>query len=489
MGSRMKRLTLFLLFLAGAAVLLWQPLGGRAVAPAYSTVTVDRGDLTVSVAAAGTLNAVVLVEVGSQISGQVKEVFVDFNSPVERGQLIARIDPDILQARVAAATADVETAEAGVVNQAANVEKVTADLESARASAATAMAHVERMHAEVESARALIAAARAMLARETATVANARLELDRRLELFEKQLISRSEKEQAQTTFDTAQAQQEAARSQLRAGEAALRSAQAQLVAMETQAQAATAAVGSTQAAIQVARAQLTAVQAGVRQRRAALEQARVDLRHTEIRAPVNGVVISRNVNVGQTVAASLQAPTLFTIAQDLRRMQVEATVIEADVTRFATGQTVTFTVDAHPGRVFTGRVRQIRKAPKVRENIVTYVVVISVEDPTQALLPGMTATLQVVIAQRQGVLKVPNAALRFRPADQALDETPGASGRVFIVGRDGQPVPVSLRPGITDGRMTEVLAGDLAEGQPVITGMAASAELPNSGFFKLRLQ
>jgi HlyD family secretion protein len=267
------------------------------------------------------------------------------------------------------------------------------------------------------------------VAREAATTGNARLELDRRVDLLRRELISQSERDQAQTTFQTAQAQLEAARAQERAGQAALRSAQAQLTAGESQARAATAQVASVGAQLEVAQAQLKAAEATVRQKQAALEQTRLDLVHTEIRAPVDGVVVSRSIDSGQTVAASLQAPTLFTIAQDLTRMQVEAAVDEADVGRLSEGMAATFTVDAFPGRTFRGEIAQIRKAAQVVQNVVTYTTVITVPNPDRTLLPGMTANVRVQVDRREDALRVPNAALRFRPPADAAD-SPGGTPR-----------------------------------------------------------
>jgi HlyD family secretion protein len=386
----------------------------------FRTAPVDRGAIVATVSATGALAAVTTVQVGSQVSGQVREVLVDFNSPVKRGQLIARIDPEVFQARLNAATADLDSARAQVLNQRANVEKVRADVENARAAATTAEANVERMRADVENARALIATAQANVAREAATTKNAQVELERRVDLATRDLISKSERDQAQMTFDTARAQLEAARAQERAGQAASRSAQAQLAAGESQARAATAQVASVQAQLQVAEAQLKAAEATVRQKQAALEQTRLDLVHTEIRAPVDGVVVSRTVDSGQTVAASLQAPTLFTIAQDLTRMQVEAAVDEADVGRLQEGMTASFTVDAFPGRTFRGEISQIRKAAQVVQNVVTYTTVITVPNPDRTLLPGMTANVRVQVDRREDALRVPNAALRFRPPAEA---------------------------------------------------------------------
>ena len=396
----------------------------------FRTATVDRGPIVATVSATGALAAVTTVQVGSQVSGQVREVLVDFNSPVRRNQLIARIDPDVFQAKVNAATADLESAQAQVLNQRANVEKARADVENGRAAAVTAEANVERMRADIENARAVIATAQANVTRDSATTNNARVELDRRMDLARRELISKSERDQAQTAFDTAQAQLEATRAQERAGEAALRSAQAQLAAGESQARAAKAQVASVQATFQVAEAQLKAAEATVRQKRAALEQTRLDLVHTEIRAPVDGVVVSRSVDPGQTVAASLQAPTLFTIAQDLTRMQVEAAVDEADVGRLREGMGATFTVDAFPGRMFRGEIAQIRKAAQVVQNVVSYTTVITVPNPDRTLLPGMTANVRVQTDRREDAVRVSNAALRFRPPGDGTDPAGGQRNR-----------------------------------------------------------
>jgi HlyD family secretion protein len=411
----------------------------------FRTAPVDRGAIVATVSATGALAAVTTVQVGSQVSGQVREVLVDFNSPVKRGQLIARIDPEVFQARLNAATADLDSARAQVLNQRANVEKVRADVENARAAGTTAEANVERMRADVENARAVIATAQANVARETATANNARVELERRVDLASRDLISKSERDQAQMTFDTARAQLEAARAQERAGQASIRSAQAQLTAGESQARAATAQVASVQAQLQVAEAQLKAAEATVRQKQAALEQTRLDLVHTEIRAPVDGVVVSRTIDSGQTVAASLQAPTLFTIAQDLTRMQVEAAVDEADVGRLREGMTASFTVDAFPGRTFRGEISQIRKAAQVVQNVVTYTTVVTVPNPDRSLLPGMTANVRVQVDRREDALRVPNAALRFRPPAEAGE--PAGPPRAKAAAGDAASSPAAGGP------------------------------------------
>jgi HlyD family secretion protein len=210
-------------------------------------------------------------------------------------------------------------------------------------------------------------------------------------------------------------------------------------------------------------------------QKQAALAQAQINLDHTTIRSPVDGVVVNRAVDVGQTVAATLQAPTLFTIAQDLTRMQVETSVDEADIGRIRADTPVTFTVDAFPGETFTGTVSQIRKAPQVAQNVVTYTVVVAVANPAGTLVPGMTANVTFVTARAVDAVKVPNAALRFRPSDpEAVAGTPGPV--VWTVGADGRPVAIPVTLGITDGTSTEIVGGDLEVGTAVIVGAGSAA-------------
>jgi HlyD family secretion protein len=429
---------------------------------AYRTAPAERGDIVSTVTAGGTLNAVVLVEVGSQVSGQVRDLSVDFNSAVTQGQVIARISPETYEARVAQAEAELKTVRAGLPVQ---------------------QAEVERARAELDNATSALVVAKAQTVRAELAADDAKRDLDRKQSLAERAIVSVSDWERIQSTH---------------------RSAQAQLAASRAQELSQASAIRAAEAAARMAEAQLVAAAVQVTQRQAILRQAQIDLERTYIRAPVTGTVVNRNVNRGQTVAASLQAPTLFTIAQDLRQMQVEASVVEADVSRFAVGQPVAFTVDAHPGRSFTGSVQQIRKAPQTVQNVVTYTAVIATENPDEALLPGMTANLQVVVGRTKDVLKVPNTALRFRPPDHVPEamaqgavaspagpspEQPGLPGQVFVLGPGGRLIPVPLRLGISDGRMTEVLAGDLVDSQAVVVGQAAakSAATPPLATFRLR--
>jgi HlyD family secretion protein len=371
----------------------------------------------------------VTVQVGSQVSGRIQQLLVDFNSEVKKGQVIARIDPQLFQAAQ-------EQARANYIAQQGNLAKV----------------RVQAVEAERQYQRAK--------------------------NLAERKLI-------AQADLDTAQANFEAAR------------------------------------------AQVEATRGGLEQARAALHQAEVNLAYTTIVSPINGVVISRNVDVGQTVAASLQAPTLFVIAEDLRKMQVDTSVAEADIGKLTPGMKATFTVDAYPAERFSGTVRQIRNAPQTVQNVVTYDAVIDVDNADLKLKPGMTANVTFVYAEKDDVLRIPNAALRFRPTPELLarvrgdrgDKDGGGTGgakawrggagrgrggapgggavggreegrsnrRTVWVLRGGQPQAIPVTTGISDGSLTELSAGDLHEGDEVITDAPDSGPRPQAPMGGLR--
>ncbi|HXJ80654.1 MAG TPA: efflux RND transporter periplasmic adaptor subunit, partial [Candidatus Methylomirabilis sp.] len=458
-----------------------QSLGSRST---FRTAPVARGSVVAAISATGTLNAVITVQVGSQVSGNIKELYVDFNSVVKKGQVIARIDPELFQAQVNQAKAQVDAAVAALKNQEAVVEKTRADL--ANAKAALASAHAQTLKAQV-------------------AVLDGKRNLGRQQELRQKELIAQSDLDAAQVQYDSSLAQYDANVAQENAQSAAVTSAEAQL---------------------KVSLAMLDNAKANVAQNDANLRQAEINLEHTVIIAPVDGVVVSRTVDVGQTVAASLQAPTLFTIAQDLTKMQVDTNVAEADVGRVNVGQPSTFTVDAFPGRTFRGEVIQVRKAAQVLQNVVTYDVVVSAPNNDQALLPTMTANVRIVTDQKDGVLKVPNAALRFRPSglEPEQGQRPGGTGgggaprtgagpgsgqgagvgqgagpgqgpggregggrgipraRVWVVDVTGKPKPVPIHTGISDGTFTEVTGGDLTDQQQVIVGVGSGDRTSGPG-------
>jgi HlyD family secretion protein len=439
----MKRPRLVLLIssalvLAGLTT-VWLQQGRSEVT--YLSAPVQRGDVRTVITATGTLNAVVTVKVGSQLSGQIAELLVDFNDEVEQGQALAELDSQTYAARVREAEAALQVARSTVAIQRAAVDKAAADVANARASRAVTEARAESARIEAEDAERELAWRRTLLERAT---------------------IAASEVERALAEARSALALRRAAKAELHLHGSAVRAAEAGRA---------------------MAEADLQHAHAAVQQQEAALDQAEVDLARTVIRAPIDGVVVGRDVDRGQTVAATLEAPTLFTIAQDLRRMEVHAKADEADIGRIRVGQPGAFTVDAHPGREFAGAVAQIRKAPEVIQNVVTYTVLISAENPELELLPGMTAVVQIVVDEVADVLTVPNAALRFRPPEDAVVSS-AAAGTADQVERDapalvwkvdgaGPPAPVRVGLGESDANATELTAGPLTEGDRVIVGAA----------------
>jgi len=373
--------------LAGGAVLLlalllaWWTHTRPAPETGFVTEPVDRGPIEVAVTATGTVNPVTNVQVGTYVSGPILQLFADYNSPVTKGQLVAKIDPRPFQVKVQQADAGVATAQA--------------------------------------------------------TAAKARADLGIKQLAFERNRVLRQRNLIAQNDLDTAKSDYEQAQ------------------------------------------AQLALAEAGVKQAQAALEAARIDLGYTDITSPVDGVVVSRNVDVGQTVAASFQTPTLFLIAQDLTKMQVDSSVSESDIGGVAQGQPAWFTVDAYPGRRFEGKVAQVRNAPVTLQNVVTYDVVVAVANGDLALKPGMTATVSITTAHRDDALRIPIRALRFRPDEAAADAKEPA---VWRLGADGKPERVAVQTGIRNEKYAEVTKGDLASGQTLVVAKkraAAESEQP----------
>lgn len=326
----------------------------------YYTRAVDRGNIEQVVQATGTINAVTTVQVGSQVSGKIAAINVDFNTRVKKGEVVAQIDPATFQTRLVQAEADLENAKA-------NVKSLEAQVETQRADGLAARAGVERTRARLKEAE---------------------LQLKRTKELAEQGILSQSQLDTAQANFDSAAADMGVAEAQLQQAQSRLKVSQAQ----------------ADQARAQVA------------QRRAAAEAARVDLGYTTITAPIEGTVIARNVDVGQTVAASLQAPTLFVIAQDLTKMLVYAKTDEADVGRIRTGAMARFRVDSFPRREFRGKVTQVRMNATTVQNVVTYDTIIEFDNPDQRLFPGMTAYVTIPIEFVEDAVRVPNGALRYKP-------------------------------------------------------------------------
>ena len=386
-GTPLKKIiiaVIALAVLAGGGTWLYRSRNSKALP--FKTVRVDRGEVTQSVSATGNLNAVTTVQVGSQVSGTIRKIFVDFNSPVKKGQPIAEIDTSLFQASVVQARGGLDSAKANL-----NKAKVTA----------------------ADSLRTL----------------------QRNKELLKDGFVAQADVDNAQTNYDSAVTQ-------------------------------------------------VAASEAQVEQAKGALSVAETNLGYTTIYSPVNGTVVSRNVDVGQTVAASFQTPTLFTIAQDLTKMQIDTNVDEADIGNTKEGQTATFTVDAYPEKTFTGKVSQVRNSPIITQNVVTYDVVIAVDNKEMLLKPGMTTNVSIFTSTVKDTLKIPNAALRYRPSGKGKPEgkKEAAGPRVYVVGPEGTPQAVPVKLGITDGNFTQLVEGNLKQGDALITEEARGKTAPAGG-------
>ncbi len=436
------------LLIATTAVVVYSRKSG---AVQYVTAAVDRGDIVSAITSTGSTNAVKTVQVGSQVSGNILALYADFNTKVKAGQLVAKIDPAIFQAKVDQAKASLDSANAAVLTARAGVTKADSDIANAQANLAVQQANVVKAQS---------------------TVADAKLKSERRIALLKALIISQEDADTAKSTFDQAAADLDAAKQQV---------------------VAAASAIDSAQNLRSVAQAQVQSAQAQVKQAAANLRQTQLDLDHTNIVAPVDGTVISRNMDVGQTVAASFQAPTIFQIAQDLTKMQVDTNVDESDVGPIRVGQRATFTVDAYPGVTFPGVVVQIRQAPINVQNVVTYDVVVEVSNDQLKLFPGMTANVNIITGQASSVLRIPVAALRYHPAAATSPSVAQAgkgkgkgatrtgasqSAQTIYILDQGQPKPVHVQLGLGDGNYVEVLSG-LEEGQAVLTGTVLKTAAP----------
>ena len=373
-ARRIRLLVIFVTLLSGAGIWYWQsksdPRQDR-----YKTQTVDRGDIVQSISANGTLNPVVLVNVGTQVSGTVYRLHADFNDRVKAGDVLAELDPALFKAQL------------------------------------------RQSEANVDNSHVALKLAQRKMARNRA--------------LVEKGFISGD-------ALDTVEQQLEVARAQL--------------------------AVDNAQ-----------------------LARDRTNLNYSVIRSPISGIVIARNVDVGQTVAASFQTPTLFQIANDLRQMQIDTSVAEADIGQLHLDQAVHFTVDAFQEREFTGVVRQLRLNPTIQQNVVSYNVVVAVTNEDETLLPGMTANVRFTVAQKRNVLRVPNAALRYKPSEADVDATPAgelrAGKRLLYRLEEGNRVPIYVKTGIADNNFTEVIGEDIKEGDELIVREIGDKDKSGSKF------
>jgi HlyD family secretion protein len=406
----------------------WAYAHAKSKDPKYTTLTVRRGDITAAVQATGTINALTTVSVGSYVSGTVQYIFADFNTRVKSGQVLAQLDPAIYEAQVTQARGQLENAQGNLLTLAANVQVDQANLAKSRANITYQQATAKRSQ-----------------------------------DLFTAGVVSADANELTQSTMGQAQADVQSAQAALDQAKATLAQAHSQVVSME-----------------------------------GGLKAAETSLKYTTIISPIDGTVVARNIDVGQSVAATLQAPNVFTVAQDLTRMQVYAATDESDTGNIKVGAPVTFAVDAFPTELFHGRVSTVRLNPTTVQNVVTYNTVIDFSNPDEKLLPGETAYVTIPTGRAANTVEVPNPALTFKPpmparelqalykqyniSREASTTHLGGWQVVWKLGPDKQLIPIPIQIGITDYNNTQLISGDLHEGDTLVIAAATPAQGSGGG-------
>lgn len=501
MGKKLYARMVWLVVVGGlvaGAIFWYHSYAARASEPKFDTKAITRGDVEETVLTTGTVQPIRTVSVGSQVSGLVTKLYVDWNSPVHKDEVLAQIDPSLPKAALEQGEADLENAQATLTNNEANLQNMISNLQSADSAVKTAQAQVDTARVGILSAQAQLNQAQAAVAKARAQLELAQVTYRRDETLRKRDLIAQVELDTSESGFHVAQSDVATARAQLETARAGVRTAQVSLQSAQTGVQAAMEKRDGAQSQVLGARSQVAEAEATVKRARANLVGLKMTLGYTVIRSPVDGIVISRLVDVGQTVQAAYSVPNLFTLGTDLKHMQVIANLDESDMARVFDKEKARFQVDAWPNETFEGYVYQVRDNPTTVNNVVTYQVVINAENPDQKLKPGMTANITLSVRRRQNVLLVPNMALRFQPEGHKAFEgakaspSPSASPqpkrhhhqgdlpdeqahqKVWIL-KDGQPAPLDVTTGITDGINTEVLAG-LSQDQQVITGNVVSA-------------
>lgn len=498
----------------------------------YDTDKLERGKIEAVVSSTGSLSAVTTVDVGSEVSGKIMTIYVDYNDRVTTGQILAKIDPATYETQL-------EQAQAGMNSYQAQLNQTRAERDSAMISVYNAMAGIHKAEAGVatsqanlQSSKGSYLSAKANLDKAKAQLDNSLAEYKRSKELFKRELISLSENESSEMQYKVAIASYESAKANVESSKAEIKAAESNVSAAISSLEAARTQKETAEIQIRTANARIASAQAEIDRARAQIGQVKVNLSKCIIRSPIDGIVIDRKVDEGQTVAASYQTPVLFSLARNLGKMEVKAAVDEADIGKVKQRQDVSFTVDAFPDETFTGKVQQVRTSPNINQNVVTYDVIVRTENKDFKLKPGMTANINITVETKNNVLKIPNAAIRFRPDKIANFPFPedvkkemeekgsgkksngnGGAGKtsgdtakkgkrdksikgekpkkdqdklkldtaIWILKGD-KPERVKIATGISDSSYTEMKDGPLKEGMEVITDASTVGEKEKKG-------
>lgn len=455
----------------------------------FITAEVDKGPILSEVTSTGELQPVTKVEIGSQVSGKIISLYVDFNSRVKKGQPIAEIDTSIYQSKVTSSTATMQQARADLAEAQANYSNALINVKIAGTDIGTALADVKNAEASLKKARSNLASSRADIESAIAKMKNSRAQQNRYNELYKKNYVSQTDRDKMETDYLVDKANYESSQAQYKSAADSVEVAQAQLAQAQSKLRSAEGKKISAEAQANAGKAKIESAAAREKSAEASLNEASINLGYCTITSPIDGVVVSKDVEVGQTVQASFQTPKLLTLAKDLRQMQITANVDEADINRVKLGQTATFSIESYTDEVFEGKVSQIRASSKSAQGVVTYGTIIRTENSANKFKPGMTATVNIVTGKRENVIRVPTKVLRFRPESVPnFPYPPGykkgakapAKGRyireLWVLRSGNKPEPVTVELGLSERRYVEMLSGPLKEGDKLIAGTATPA-------------
>lgn len=454
----------------------------------FITAEVDRGSIVNEVTSTGELQPVTKVEIGSQVSGKIIALYVDFNSKVRKGQPIAEIDTSIYQSKVTSSTASLQQAQADLDEAHANYENALLNVRVSETDIKTSLADVKNAEASLSKAKSSLASAMADIDSSAANMKNSHAQMNRYNELYKNNYVSLTDRDKNETQYLVDKANYESAKAKYKSAQDSVDASQAQLTQSRSKLQSAEVKKISAEAQALSSKAKIDSAAARKKSAQASLDEASINLGYCTITSPIDGVVISKDVEVGQTVQASFQTPKLLTLAKDLRQMQITANVDEADINKVQLGQGATFSIEAYTNELFEGKVVQVRASSKSTQGVVTYGTIIKTENTGNKFKPGMTATVNIVTSKKVDVIRIPTKVLRFKP--ESIPNFPYPPGyrkndrkplkdkylrELWVLRSGNRPEPVEVELGLSERKYVEMLSGPLKEGDKLIAGTAAS--------------
>jgi HlyD family secretion protein len=454
----------------------------------FTTAEVDRGSIMSEVTSTGELQPVTKVEIGSQVSGKIISLYVDYNSRVKKGQAIAEIDTSLYQSKVTSSTADLQQARANIAEAQANYRNALINVRLAETDIETSRADVTNAQASLNKAKSGEVSSKADIDSSLAKMKNSLAQQNRYNELYKKNYVSQTDRDKMETDYLVDKANLDSAKARYKSSSDSVEVAQAQLAQANTKLQSAQVKKVSSEAQALSSKAKIESALAREKSAQAGLNEASINLGYCTITSPIDGVVISKDVEVGQTVQASFQTPKLLTLAKDLRQMQITANVDEADIDKVKLGQVATFSIEAYTNEIFEGKVIQVRSSSKSNQGVVTYGTVIHTENTDNKFKPGMTATVKIVTGKKDNVIRVPTKVLRFKPESipsfpyppgyKKYEKKPGKGQymrELWVLRNGNRPEPVEVELGLSERKYVEMVSGPLKEGDRLIAGSSAT--------------